>query len=154
MSATQKLSPTQTDVLRLATDRPDGNIEPLPPALRGGARKKVIDGLLARSLVVAQAGHYVLTDAGFAAVGCKRHIMSRKRNKLETVPYCRENTKQATIIKMLRQPEGATVSQIMAATGWQAHTVRGTFAGAFKKRLGLSITSSKSDQGERVYHVA
>ncbi len=141
MPTTQKLSPTQTDVLRLATDRPDGNIEPLPPAVRGGARKKVIDGLIARSLITSDAGHYLLTDAGFAAVGRKRRVISSKRDRLECVPYCRENTKQATIIKMLQQPEGATVTQIMAATGWQAHTVRGTFAGQFKRKLGLNIIS-------------
>nr|WP_226470659.1 DUF3489 domain-containing protein [Luteimonas panaciterrae] len=38
--------------------------------------------------------------------------------------------------------------------GWQAHTVRGTFAGAFKKKLGLTITSTKDAGGERVYRIA
>ena len=65
----------------------------------------------------------------------------------------REHSKQATIIAMLRRPEGATVAQICVCTGWQAHTVRGTFAGAFKKKLGLTITSAKPDGGERCYHV-
>jgi hypothetical protein len=65
----------------------------------------------------------------------------------------REHSKQATIIGMLRRPEGATVAQICACTGWQAQTVRGTFAGAFKKKLGLTITSSKPQGGERSYHV-
>jgi hypothetical protein len=65
----------------------------------------------------------------------------------------RQNSKQATIIGMLRRPEGATVAQICACTGWQAHTVRGTFAGAFKKKLGLTITSAKPQGGERSYHV-
>ena len=52
------------------------------------------------------------------------------------------------------RPEGATIHQICTATGWQAHTVRGTFAGAFKKKLGLTITSDKAQGGERVYRVA
>jgi hypothetical protein len=55
---------------------------------------------------------------------------------------------------MLRRPEGATINQICTATGWQAHTVRGTFAGAFKKKLGLTLTSEKPDGGERIYKVA
>lgn len=42
----------------------------------------------------------------------------------------------------------------MKATGWLAHTVRGTFAGAFKKRLGLNLTSEKNDGGERVYRAS
>ena len=54
---------------------------------------------------------------------------------------------------MLQRPEGATVAQICAATGWLQHTVRGTFAGTFKKKLGLTITSDKPAGGERVYRV-
>ena len=69
-------------------------------------------------------------------------------------PRTRENSKQAEVIRMLQRPEGATINQICAATGWQAHTVRGTFAGAFKKKLGLTITSDKAQGGERVYRVA
>nr|CUV15840.1 conserved protein of unknown function [Ralstonia solanacearum] len=55
---------------------------------------------------------------------------------------------------MLRHPEGATISEICKATGWQAHTVRGMFAGALKKKLGLTITSEKTSDGERVYRIA
>jgi len=55
---------------------------------------------------------------------------------------------------MLKRPEGATIEQICEATQWQAHTVRGTFAGAFKKKLGLEITSTKEAGGQRVYRVA
>ena len=66
----------------------------------------------------------------------------------------RENSKQATIIGMLQRAEGATIAQICEATGWQAHTVRGTFAGAFKKKLGLTITSDKTQGGVRTYRAA
>ena len=44
---------------------------------------------------------------------------------------------------MLRRKEGATIAQIVEATGWQPHTVRGAFAGALKKKLGLTVTSEK-----------
>ncbi len=66
----------------------------------------------------------------------------------------REGTKQAKLIEMLRRPEGATIAQVVDATGWQAHTVRGAMAGALKKRLGLAIISAKPNQGERVYRIA
>ena len=72
---------------------------------------------------------------------------------VEGKPRTRENSKQATVIQMLQRPEGATISQICAATGWQAHTVRGTFAGAFKKKLGLNLTSDKTDGGDRIYRI-
>ena len=63
----------------------------------------------------------------------------------------REHSKQATIIGMLQRAEGATIAQICEATGWQPHTVRGTFAGAFKKKLGMTITSEKTQGGVRTY---
>lgn len=66
----------------------------------------------------------------------------------------RANSKQAQVVAMLARAEGATIAQICAATGWQAHTVRGTFAGALKKKLGLAIVSDKVQGGERVYRIA
>ena len=66
----------------------------------------------------------------------------------------RPDSKQAQVIEMLQRPEGATIAQIGEVTGWQKHTIRGTFAGALKKKLGLTITSHKPPQGERVYRVA
>src|SRR5512132_456734 len=66
----------------------------------------------------------------------------------------RESTKEALLIEMLRRPEGATIAQIVSATGWQAHTVRGAFAGALKKRRGLAVTSEKPEGGERIYRIA
>jgi DNA-binding MarR family transcriptional regulator len=65
----------------------------------------------------------------------------------------REGTKQATLIAMLRSDSGATIDEIAAATGWQAHTVRGAFAGALKKRLGLEVTSEKVEGRGRVYRL-
>ncbi|WP_343081529.1 DUF3489 domain-containing protein [Ostreiculturibacter nitratireducens] len=65
----------------------------------------------------------------------------------------REGTKQATLIAMLRAPDGATIEEIMAATGWQSHTVRGAMAGALKKKLGLEVTSEKVQGRGRVYRI-
>lgn len=65
----------------------------------------------------------------------------------------REGTKQAQLIAMLRMPEGATIAEIAAATGWQPHTVRGAIAGALKKKLGLEVTSEKVEERGRVYRL-
>jgi hypothetical protein len=54
----------------------------------------------------------------------------------------REGTKQQQVLAMLRRPEGATVAQIAEATGWQAHTVRGFFAG-LKKRHGIAVEAAE-----------
>lgn len=65
----------------------------------------------------------------------------------------RTGTKQAKLIEMLRAEGGATIDEIAAATGWQPHTVRGAFAGALKKKLGLEVTSEKVDGRGRVYRL-
>jgi hypothetical protein len=65
----------------------------------------------------------------------------------------RADSKQAMVIAMLTRAEGATIKQICEATDWQAHTVRGTLAGAFKKKLGLTITSTKNAGAERIYRI-
>jgi hypothetical protein len=49
-------------------------------------------------------------------------------------------------------PEGATVEEVRAATGWQPHTVRGVFSGALKKKLGLAVVAAKEERG-RVYRI-
>ena len=66
----------------------------------------------------------------------------------------RDGSKEALVIEMLRRPQGATIAQLMAATGWRANTVRGVFAGALKKRRGLAVTSEKPQGGERIYRIA
>ena len=61
--------------------------------------------------------------------------------------------KLGALIGLLRSPGGAQIAQMMAATGWQAHSVRGAMSGALKKKLGLTITSEKTDAG-RTYRMA
>lgn len=67
----------------------------------------------------------------------------------------RSDSKQAKLISLLHSAKGATIDQLMAATGWQAHSVRGVISGVLKKRLGLKIESSKADGAKaRVYRIA
>ena len=62
-------------------------------------------------------------------------------------------TKQQAMIDMLSRPEGATIEELIEATGWLSHTCRGAMSGALKKKLGLTITSEKEDQRGRVYRL-
>ena len=59
-------------------------------------------------------------------------------------PTPRAGTKQAQMIELLKRPEGATVEQIAAATGWQHHTIRGAISGALKKKLGLNVEATRT----------
>ena len=107
----------------------------------------------------------IITDAGLEAIGIE--IPASKPAKVErakstasateeTPPATkerktREGTKQALVIELLRRPEGATVLEIVEATSWAQHTTRGFFAGALKKKLGLTLESEKVEGRGRVY---
>lgn len=118
-----------------------------------------------------------ITDAGLAAIGVEPEDAPESADSApegatdapdgDTTPEgaedtasapkarkSREGTKQAQIVAMLRSPEGATIAEIVAATGWQPHTVRGALAGALRKKLGLEVTSEKIEDRGRVYRIA
>ena len=198
---TTQLTPAQHAILAKAINTSAGKIEWFPDNIKGGARKKVLDGLFNRALITPDGEGWCVAAEGYDALGMKRpHINpSTFEAKLDAIianaeaaqdapdataapqttdaeleadvaaceavwaknaataqakPRTRDNSKQAEVIRMLQRPEGATIGQICTATGWQAHTVRGTFAGAFKKKLGLTITSDKAQGGVRVYRIA
>ena len=53
---------------------------------------------------------------------------------------------------MLREKRGASIDQLVKATGWQKHSVRGAISGTVKKKLGLKVISEKTDDG-RIYRI-
>ncbi len=69
-------------------------------------------------------------------------------------PTVRPGTKQALLIDLLSRKNGAAIDEIVAATGWQAHSVRGAISGALKKKLGLTVTSEAVEGRGRVYRIA
>lgn len=60
--------------------------------------------------------------------------------------------KLGALVALLLRPEGATLEAMQAATGWQAHSVRGAIAGSIKKKLGFDVASEKAEGG-RVYRI-
>lgn len=72
--------------------------------------------------------------------------------KKKTGPVARTDSKLAAVVALLREPKGKSIDDLMKATGWQAHSVRGAISGAIKKKLGLTVTSEKAD-GIRVYRI-
>ncbi len=120
----------------------------------------------------------VITDAGLQAIGvdvdrktskqssstmpqpkqrCRRaeRKPSGSKPKGKTSPAAvRPGTKQALLIDLLKRKKGATIEEIIAVTGWQAHSVRGAISGALKKKLGLAVTSERVGDRGRVYQIA
>ena len=76
---------------------------------------------------------------------------TRSSKPSETAP--RTPSKLNIIIEMLKRPEGSTINDLSAATGWQTHSVRGFLSGTVKKRLGLTLTSETTDKSGRRYRI-
>jgi len=72
----------------------------------------------------------------------------------DATPTTREGSKKAIVLDMLKRPEGATLKDIMSATAWQAHSVRGFISGGLGKKMGITVESFKSESGERAYRIA
>jgi hypothetical protein len=66
----------------------------------------------------------------------------------------RDGSKAAKIVDLLKRPNGATLAEIMKATNWQAHSVRGFISGSLGKKMGLTLESAKRENGERVYSIS
>jgi hypothetical protein len=66
----------------------------------------------------------------------------------------RPGSKLAKVLELLESEAGATIAEIMTATGWQQHTVRGALAGSITKKLGRTLTSEKIEGRGRVYRIA
>jgi hypothetical protein len=163
---TTQLTVTQLAILTSAINDTEGKLVWFPDTVKGGARKKVIDSLFKRALITTDGTDWFVAAEGYAALGLPHRgpitlaaldacIAAGEAAQVSDLPKprTRDNSKQAQVIAMLQRPEGATISQICEATGWQQHTVRGTLAGSLKKKLGLTITSEKSEGEARVYQI-
>lgn len=172
-----KLTETQTIILSAGAQRPDNIALPLPKGLHGAAAKMTIakmiehgwlqevDANLRRNEPLWREtgdGHgttLVVTDAGLLAIGIEPVVVkTMTANHKHTAeapapkpPTPRAGTKQAMLISLLRAPEGTTMEEIVAETGWLAHTARGAMSGALGKKLGLVMRSEKDITRGRVY---
>lgn len=163
-----QLSDTQAVILSAACARDDAMVFPITAKLKGGAVGNVCKSLLKHGLIEEVAatdlntvwrhdeerGPITLraTPLAFATLGIIEDQSGTAPTERASAPaQRREGTKQEMLIEMLRMPEGATIEEIVAATGWQAHSARGAMSGVLKKKLGLTVTSEKVEGRGRVY---
>jgi len=175
-----KLTETQTIILSAGAQRPDYIALPLPKRLAGAAAKMAVNRMIALGwLQEVDAnlrrgeplwretgdGHgttLVVTNAGLLAIGIEpvvlKTVVAIRDNAAKAAasksPTQRAGTKQAQVIAMLRRPEGATIAEIVVATGWMPHTARGAISGVLKKKLRLPITATKVDGRGMIYQIA
>ena len=65
----------------------------------------------------------------------------------------RTGTKAAAAIDLLKRSDGASIDDLMAVCGWQAHSVRGFLSGTVKKKMGLSLIAEAAADGARRYRI-
>ncbi len=119
-----------------------------------------------------------ITDAGLKAIGvdadrktskqppstkpppkqrsrrAERKPSGSKPNGRTSPATVRSGTKQALLIDLLKRKKGATIEELVEATGWQPHSVRGAISGTLKKKLGLAVISERVGDRSRVYRIA
>ena len=168
-----QLSDTQAVILSAACAREDGLVFPVIAKIKGGAVGNCLKSLLKRGLIEElhandpdtvwrhdeERGSITLraTPLAYSALGIteEEEVPNTNASTADPAPQQprRKGSKQALLIEMLEAPEGATIQQIVDATGWQPHTVRGAIAGALKKKLGLNVLSEKVEGRGRVYRI-
>jgi Protein of unknown function (DUF3489) len=95
-----------------------------------------------------------------AHVAPKKGKSAKKANSTKKAPKCakkasgsRDASKSAKVLDLLKRPDGTTLKELMKATGWQAHSMRGFLSGTVGKKMGLTVASAKGEDGERSYSV-
>ena len=94
-----------------------------------------------------------MTNSDIAKVVTKpaRKMAREPKADLVSAPSPKRPSKSAAVLAMLQRPEGATLDQLVIATGWLPHTARAALTGLKKK--GHEVTSDKPAGGVRIYRV-
>lgn len=79
---------------------------------------------------------------------------TKATNRLDDTSSDVAETKTEKVIKLLRRKNGATITELQKATGWQPHSVRGFLSGTLKRRMGLGIISQTNAKGMRRYRIS
>jgi hypothetical protein len=100
---------------------------------------------------VAPQGAHVAKKKGKSA---KKATPAKKAPKAaKKAPHAREGSKTNQVLELLKRPDGVTAKELMKATGWQPHSVRGFLSGTIGKKMGLTVASTKGEDGERSYSI-
>jgi hypothetical protein len=95
-----------------------------------------------------------------ANVATKKSKAGKKANPSKKAPTdakratgARDGSKAAKILDLLKRPNGTTAKELMKATGWQPHSIRGFLSGTVSKKMKLTVASAKGEDGERNYSI-
>jgi hypothetical protein len=144
------------DVMSAVTTAQGENMTSIPEETTGTpATAKAAQPKATRKANVAQRARHDApgkAKSGKKATPAKKAPKGAKKAKTaKQADGARPGSKTAKLLELLRRPGGATAKELMKATGWQPHSVRGFLSGTVGKKMGLTIESAKRDDGERVY---
>ena len=164
-----KISDTQQRILVAASTQPQTDVREHMQDLKSPAiRDKVVESMLKHGLIIeapdSEEVVYIISAAGLAAIG--KEQTAEPANK-EPEPIAEKPTEQPEakskggskkqiMIEMLLRDEGASIKQMMDATGWLKHSVHGAMANLKKEffaKHGKTITGSKADGNDRIYKI-
>lgn len=174
-----KLTETQTIILSAGAQRSENIALPLPKGLAGAAAKMAVskmiehgwlqevDANLRRNEPLWREtgdGHgttLIVTEAGLLAIGIEpmvvKTVVDIREHAVKVAatkpPTQRAGTKQAMLIGMLQRPEGASIAEIVEATGWMGHSARGAISGKLKNKLRLCVAAEKVEGKGTVYRI-
>jgi len=157
------LTDNQKCIVLHAANETNGLIRWFPEHIRGGAQQKILQSLTSKLLITQVDDRWRLTDRCYQELGLPAPMQLDaeiadipvfvKSTKSESSNKPARQTKQQTMIDLLSRSEGASIPELMEATGWQQHTVRGALSGTLKKRLGLELESIKTSGSDRTYRI-
>ena len=164
-----QLTITQATILSAACARDDGLVFPVTASIKGGPVGNSLKSLLKRGLIEEikasnlntvwrhdEAGSLTLrtTPLAYSALGIGDAEGAAPAVQPDLTPATRrKGTKKVQLIAMLTAADGASINEIIAVTGWRAHTARGVISGVLRKKLGLTILSGKAEGRGRVYRI-
>jgi len=152
----------------LLDEQPAGNNAPAWRESKDGQRLTLVISKAGRQVIgVAVGEQSEPPPASITPRGSKRAAGRRKATeskgvsprssrakRLASPASLRPGTKLALLVDLLQRKGGATIAEMMKATGWQPHSVRGAISGALKKKRGLAVKSEKVEGRGRVYRIA
>ena len=157
MTNLTKLTDTQSIILAAAYARDDLTLYPLPGAITGDA-DKLIAPLIRRKLAARVGEVVTTTEAGIMAIGGERSssvdsssdpVVTAFDSDVGWTP--RDGSKSAQVVAMLGSSEGATLDDIVSATGWLPHTARAALTGLRKRGIAIAREQRGSSS---IYHIA
>jgi len=140
-------TPTEKEKLEMTTLIPEENRTLAATASRKKPKAKK------KPRVASRRAHVAANKAKSAHTATPPKKGPKGRTKPQVATSARHASKTAKMLDLLKRPGGATSKELMQATGWLPHSVRGFLSGTVGKKMGLTVLSTKVDDGERTYSV-